>query len=248
MHYFLTFLIGLVSLMPISAFSQNVSHAVESKKSSVVILLGPPGSGKGTQAARISKALNIPHISTGDLFRFNVKNETELGKKVKEYLDAGKFVPDSLVLGMLYDRLQEADCKNGFLLDGFPRTLGQAEAIDEFFKKQNYTPIVINLEVPDDEVLTRITLRRTCSNCQKIYHLKYAPPKKEGVCDECSGQIVQRSDDTEEVVKERLSTYYKQTKPLEAYFSDKKILHTIDGTLTPDTVFERAQQIIGQTK
>jgi adenylate kinase len=248
MRYFLSFLIGLVSFMPISAFSEDVSQKEVSNASTVVILLGAPGSGKGTQATRICQSLDIPHISTGDLFRYNVKHETELGKKVKVYLDAGKLVPDSLVLDMLYDRLANADCKNGFLLDGFPRTLNQAEAIDEFFKKHSYTPVVINLSVPDDEVLTRITLRRTCPECQKIYHLKYAPPQKEGICDVCKTALVQRSDDTEEVVKERLQTYYAQTKPLEAYYSGKKILHTIDGTQKPDDVFKEALQIVKSEK
>jgi len=236
--------------MATSAFSHSpASDDAATKSKTVIILLGPPGSGKGTLATKISTALAIPHISTGDLFRANVKGQTELGKKVQGYLDAGHLVPDSLVLDMVFDRLKKPDCNNGFLLDGTPRTIAQAEALDAFFKghsfkEHSFKVDAINLYVSDDEVLNRITLRRTCSQCQKIYHLKNAPPKKEGICDVCQGTLIQRSDDTEEVVKERLQAYYKQTKPLEEYYKNKNELFTIDGSSTPDEVYQRALQII----
>lgn len=230
---FFTFLIGLVSLMPHAAFSQTT----ESQKALVLILLGAPGSGKGTQAVRLSQHYTIPHISTGDLFRYNIKQNTPLGKQAKEYIDKGLLVPDSLVLDMLFDRLKNDDCKKGFLLDGCPRTVAQAESIQAYLKTINHQLIALNLAVEDSQVIRRITGRRTCSACGKIYHVDSSPPKTSGVCDVCSATLTQRSDDTKEVVEERLRSYHSQTKPLEAYYEEKKLLKQIDGMQSPDTVF-----------
>jgi adenylate kinase len=179
MRTFFTFLIGLVSLMP----HTDLKATEPQNKALVLILLGPPGSGKGTQATKLCQKLEIPHISTGDLFRYNIKNNTPLGAQVKSFMDAGKLVPDSLVLDMLFDRLKNPDCKNGFLLDGSPRTVSQAEAIDNYLKTIPHRTLVINLAVPDEEVIKRITGRRTCSQCGKIYHIQFSPPRIENQCD-----------------------------------------------------------------
>lgn len=236
MSYFITLLIGLVSFMPHNAFSAETQN---SDTALVLILLGPPGSGKGTQAIRLSKTLNIPHISTGDLFRYNIKNNTPLGQKVKSYMDAGNLVPDTLVLDMLFDRLKNDDCKKGFLLDGSPRTVAQAESIDTYLKTIAHRTIAINLQVSDSEVLRRITGRRTCSQCGKIYHIESSPTKVKDVCDVCQGALTQRSDDTESVVKTRLEAYHAQTKPVETYYEKQGVLVNIDGSQNPDTVFEK---------
>src|SRR6266404_7373522 len=182
MRYLLLFLFGCLQFMPLSI----------SAEATVVILLGPPGSGKGTQSTRVSQALGIPHISTGDLFRNNVKNKTALGKKVQEYLDRGKLVPDSLVLDMLFDRLKQPDCTRGFLLDGSPRTLYQAKSIDDYLKRVPSRLVVVALDIPDGDVVERITNRRICSHCGAIFHLETKPPKKEGSCDGCGGVLTQR--------------------------------------------------------
>lgn len=236
MSYFITLLIGLLSLMPHTAFSSETKN---NDKALVVILLGAPGSGKGTQAIQLSKTLHIPHISTGDLFRYNIKNNTPLGQKVKSYMDAGNLVPDSLVLDMLFDRLKQDDCKNGFLLDGSPRTVAQAESIDSYLKTIAHRTIAINLQVSDAEVVRRITGRRTCSQCGKIYHIETTPPKVKDVCDVCQGALVQRSDDNETAVKTRLEAYHAQTKPVEVYYEKQGVLVNIDGSQSPDSVFEK---------
>jgi adenylate kinase len=203
----------------------------------VIILLGPPGSGKGTQALRLSKELGIPHISTGDLFRENIGKNTELGQKAKEFTNSGKLVPDSLVLDMLFDRVAKPDCEKGFLLDGFPRTIPQAEAFDKQLSR-NDELIVFDLEVPDDVIVKRIEGRRTCPSCGKIYNIHFSPPKEAGKCDDCDVQLTQRTDDTKEVVKERLKVYHEQTEPLIHYYSKKNVLYTFDGEKDPEEVFK----------
>lgn len=213
------------------------NESSNNKQKQVVILLGPPGSGKGTQAVRLTKELGIPHISTGDLFRENIGKNTELGKRAKTYMDAGKLVPDELVLDMLFDRVSRPDCVNGYLLDGFPRTLPQAEA----FGKQvgsNTKLVVLNLDVPDDIIIKRAEGRLTCKACGNIHNRYFSPPSKEGLCDKCGADLIQRSDDRREVVEERLRVYHAQTKPLIEYYSKKGLLSTVDGTKSPDEVYQ----------
>ncbi|MFO8058806.1 MAG: adenylate kinase [bacterium] len=195
-----------------------------------IIMLGPPGSGKGTQAQEIIEKYGIPQVSTGDLLREAVKNQTELGKQAKEYMDAGKLVPDDVVVGMVKERLQKDDCKKGFILDGFPRTVPQAESLDttlsEVGKKIDK---VLSIEVPDSEVVERLSGRRTCENCGTMYHVKFNPPKKEGVCDKCGGKLYQRDDDNEETIKNRLQVYHDQTSPLKDYYANKGLVREIEG-------------------
>ncbi|MGM0378728.1 MAG: adenylate kinase, partial [Bacillota bacterium] len=195
-----------------------------------VIFLGPPGAGKGTQATKIAKEYNIPHISTGDIFRKNIKNETELGKKAKEYIDKGDLVPDSLVVSIVADRLKEDDAKDGYLLDGFPRTLDQAKALDEVLEDmKTKLDVVINIEVNPSVLIKRITGRRICKDCGETYHIDFNPSKKEGVCDKCGGKLYQREDDNAETVKNRIDVYNKQTAPLIDYYSKVNLIETIDG-------------------
>lgn len=203
----------------------------------VIILLGPPGSGKGTQAARISKELGTPHISTGDLFRENLSKKTELGQRAKGYMDQGKLVPDELVLEMLFDRVAKPDCAKGYLLDGFPRTIPQAEALDKALGKET-SIIALDLQVRDELIVKRITGRLTCKQCGHIHHREYSPPSNDNICDKCGGELIQRSDDTESVVKERLRVYHEQTKPLIAYYEKKNILVHINGEEKPEVVFK----------
>ena len=203
-----------------------------------LIMLGAPGAGKGTQAANLAKELNIPHISTGDIFRANIKNGTELGKKAKSYMDAGKLVPDELVCDLVADRIAKDDCKEGYILDGFPRTIPQAEALDKAVlalgTKIDYA---VNIDVPDEAIITRMGGRRACLNCGATYHVQYNPPKKEGVCDICGHPLVLRDDDKPETVQTRLNVYHEQTQPLIDYYDKKKILVTVDGTQSMDQVF-----------
>ncbi len=208
----------------------------------IVILLGPPGSGKGTQAVRLTKELGIPHISTGDLFRENMGKNTELGQKAKTFINAGKLVPDELVLDMLFDRVSKPDAAKGYLLDGFPRTLPQAEAFGKSLRGEKV--VVLNLDVPDEVIVKRLEGRRTCKNCGNIHHLEFSPPKSAGICDKCGGELVQRSDDTAEVIKERLRVYHAQTKPLVAYYQKMGILHTVDGTKAPDEIFKQLISLV----
>lgn len=190
-----------------------------------LILLGAPGAGKGTQAEYLSKRFSIPHISTGDILRENVKNETELGKKAKEYMDKGLLVPDEIVIEIVKDRLSKEDCKSGFLLDGFPRTIAQAEALDKVLQDIGQKiDKVLNIEVPDEKILERMSGRRICKNCGASFHVIYRPPKKEGICDVCGGELYQREDDKEETVKKRLEVYHAQTQPLIDYYRAKGLL------------------------
>lgn len=214
-----------------------------------IILLGPPGAGKGTQAKLISNEYSIPHISTGDIFRKNISEQTPLGVKAKSYMDKGQLVPDELTIEIVVDRLQNDDCKNGFLLDGFPRTVLQAEALDSFLKDHG-TEIdkALLIEVPQEFILERMTGRRVCKDCGASYHIRFNPPKVDGVCDLCSGELVQRKDDSEETVKERLEVYSNQTAPLVKYYATQGNLCKVDGTLEIEEVFQNICDILGSDK
>lgn len=193
----------------------------------IVILLGPPGSGKGTQASMLREKLQIPHISTGDLLREQIRQGTELGKEAKTYIDQGHLVPDQLILDMLFDRVSQKDCANGYILDGFPRTMAQAEAYHaRLINKPNI--IAVNLLLEDQKIIDRLTNRIVCGHCGTPYHLTYSPPKQPGICDKCHAKLVQRSDDTEEVVVKRLKVYQEQTAPLIDFYNRIKLLHNVD--------------------
>lgn len=198
-----------------------------------LVVLGAPGSGKGSQCKWITKDYNVPHISTGDIFRKNIAEGTELGKKAKEYMDKGALVPDELVIDLLKSRLDEADCtENGFLLDGFPRTLSQAEALSEYLESKGIAlDKVINLDVPDEEIMSRALNRRTCENaeCKEIYNMRDNPPAVEGICDKCGAKLFIRDDDNEETVSNRLHVYHSQTEPLIKYYTEKGVLSTVIG-------------------
>ena len=203
-----------------------------------IIMLGAPGAGKGTQAKKIAEKYGIPHISTGDIFRANIKNGTELGKKAKTYMDQGLLVPDELVVDLVVDRVAQDDAKNGYVLDGFPRTIPQAEALDAALGKINdKVDYAIDVDVPDENIIDRMSGRRACVTCGGTYHIKYNPTKAENVCDACGGQLILRDDDQPETVKNRLKVYHDQTQPLIDYYTEKKILKTVDGTQDMSEVF-----------
>ncbi len=211
-----------------------------------IIMLGAPGAGKGTQAKQIAAKYSIPHISTGDIFRANIKNGTDLGKKAKEYMDQGLLVPDELTCDLVMDRIAQDDAKNGFVLDGFPRTIPQAEALDAALTKIGQSmDFAIDVDVPDDNIINRMSGRRACLNCGATYHLVSIPPKKEGICDSCGNQLVLRDDDKPETVKKRLDVYHDQTQPLIEYYSKKGILKSVNGTQPMDRVFEDITGILG---
>lgn len=203
----------------------------------VTILLGAPGSGKGTQAVKISRYLGIPHISTGDLFREHLKKGTELGVTAKKYLDNGQLVPDSIVLDMLFGRISQDDCQEGYLLDGFPRTIPQAIALEHRLEKDSSKIVVININVPENEIIRRLEGRLTCKNCGNVHHKEFSPPKTPGICDKCGGELYQRSDDQLEVIQERLEAYRKQTAPLIEFYEERKVLSHVNGNQSPDAVF-----------
>ena len=211
-----------------------------------LIMLGAPGAGKGTQAKKIAEKYTIPHISTGDIFRANIKNGTELGKKAKTFMDQGLLIPDELVVDLVVDRVNQEDCKNGYVLDGFPRTIPQAEALDRALaamgQKIDYA---INVDVPDENIINRMGGRRACVGCGATYHVVNMPPKKEGICDHCGEKLVLREDDKPETVKKRLQVYHDQTKPLIEYYDKKGSLLTVDGTLDINVVFEKITEVLG---
>jgi adenylate kinase len=203
-----------------------------------LILLGPPGAGKGTQAEKIANEYNIPHISTGDIFRANIKNETKLGLKAKQYIDNGELVPDSVVVAIVEDRIKQDDTRNGFLLDGFPRTENQALALDDVLNEMEISlDAVINIKVDPQILVSRITGRRICKDCGATYHIEFNPPAEKGVCDLCGGELYQRSDDNEDTVQNRIDVYNKQTAPLIEYYSKQDLIKTIDGEQAIDKVF-----------
>ncbi len=211
-----------------------------------IIMLGAPGAGKGTQAKQIADKYSIPHISTGDIFRANIKNGTKLGKKAKQYMDQGALVPDELTCDLVMDRIQQDDCKNGFVLDGFPRTIPQAEALDAALGKINEKmDYAIDVDVPDENIVNRMSGRRACLNCGATYHLISIPPKVEGICDRCGSEIVLREDDKPETVQKRLKVYHEQTQPLIDYYKNQGILKSVDGTQPMDEVFKAIVTILG---
>lgn len=211
-----------------------------------VIMLGAPGAGKGTQAKQIADKYSIPHISTGDIFRANIKNGTELGEKAKTYMDQGLLVPDELVVALVADRIQQDDCKNGFVLDGFPRTIPQAEALDAALEKINEKmDYAIDVDVPDENIINRMSGRRACLNCGATYHIVSIPTKVEGICDRCGSPVVLRDDDQPETVKKRLEVYHEQTQPLIDYYRKQDILKTVNGVQPMEEVFQSIVEILG---
>ncbi len=211
-----------------------------------IIMLGAPGAGKGTQAKMIADKYSVPHISTGDIFRANIKNGTALGMEAKTYMDAGKLVPDELTVKILLDRVAQDDCKNGYVLDGFPRTIPQAEVLDKALTELgDQVDYAINVDVPDENIVNRMSGRRACLACGATYHIVHVPPKAEGVCDRCGKELVLRDDDKPETVLNRLKVYHDQTQPLIDYYTQKGILKTVDGTVDMNDVFSAIVAILG---
>ena len=211
-----------------------------------IVMLGAPGAGKGTQAKMIAEKYGIPHISTGDIFRANIKNGTELGMEAKKYMDQGQLVPDELTVRILLDRVAKEDCRAGYVLDGFPRTIPQAQVLDEALTKLgDQIDFAIDVKVPDENIIRRMSGRRSCGGCGATYHLEHIPPKKEGICDTCGGELTLRDDDKPETVKSRLDVYHKQTQPLIDFYSAKNILRTVDGTMDMKDVFAAITAILG---
>lgn len=211
-----------------------------------IIMLGAPGAGKGTQAKKIAEKYGIPHISTGDIFRANIKGGTELGLKAKTFMDQGKLVPDEITIGMLMDRIKDDDCANGYVLDGFPRTIPQAESLTAALAAQGEAiDYAVNVDVPDENIITRMSGRRACLSCGATYHIQFNPPKKEGVCDTCGSALVLRDDDKPETVKNRLAVYHEQTQPLIDYYQKAGVLKEVDGTQDLNKVFADIVEILG---
>ena len=211
-----------------------------------IIMLGAPGAGKGTQAKMIAEKYGIPHVSTGDIFRANIKNGTELGREAKQYMDQGLLVPDELTVKILLDRVAQDDCKNGYVLDGFPRTIPQAEVLDEALEKLNEKiDYAVDVDVPDENIVKRMSGRRACLKCGATYHIVSIPTKVEGICDRCGSQVVLRDDDQPETVKKRLDVYHEQTQPLIDYYKKQNILKTVNGTQPMEDVFAAIVEILG---
>ncbi|MFI0166822.1 adenylate kinase [Streptomyces sp. NPDC017095] len=215
-----------------------------------IVLVGPPGAGKGTQAVRLAEKLAIPHISTGDLFRANISRQTELGRLAKSYMDAGNLVPDEVTIAMAKDRMEQPDAAQGFLLDGFPRNVQQAGALDELLRTERITlDAVLDLEVPEDEVVKRIAGRRICRNdSAHVFHVTYSPPKRDGVCDVCGGELYQRDDDSEDTVRKRLEVYHTQTEPIIDYYKAQGLVVTISSLGPVDEITQRALEALKREK
>lgn len=212
-----------------------------------IIMLGAPGAGKGTQAKMITEKCGIPHISTGDIFRANIKNGTELGAKAKEYMDKGLLVPDELVCDLVVDRIQQADCEKGYILDGFPRTIPQAEALENALNAiEQKLDYAIDIDVPDENIINRMSGRRACVGCGATYHVLFNPTKVEGKCDVCGESLILRDDDKPETVKKRLDVYHTQTQPLIDFYTERKVLVEVDGTQSMDKVFDDIMKILGE--
>lgn len=212
-----------------------------------IIMLGAPGAGKGTQAKRIAERYSIPHISTGDIFRANIKNGTELGRKAKAYMDQGLLVPDELTCDLVVDRIKQEDCAGGYILDGFPRTIPQAKALDAALKEMGEKiDYAIDVDVPDENIVNRMSGRRTCVGCGATYHIVYNAPKTEGICDSCVEKLILRDDDKPETVQKRLSVYHEQTQPLIDYYRAEGVLRTVDGTADMEDVFAAIAAILGE--
>ena len=211
-----------------------------------IIMLGAPGAGKGTQAKMIAEKYSVPHVSTGDIFRANIKNGTELGKEAKKYMDQGLLVPDELTVKILLDRVAQDDCKNGYVLDGFPRTIPQAQVLDKALSElDDAIDYAINVDVPDENIIRRMGGRRACLTCGATSHVEHIPPQKEGICDACGSELVLRDDDKPETVKNRLDVYHKQTQPLIDFYEAKGILKSVDGTVPMEDVFAAITEILG---
>lgn len=209
-------------------------------------MLGAPGAGKGTQAKMIADKYKIPHISTGDIFRMNIKNGTELGMEAKKYMDQGLLVPDELTVRILLDRVAKEDCKDGYVLDGFPRTIPQAEVLEDALNKLgDKIDYAVDVEVPDENIIRRMGGRRACLSCGATYHIEHVPPKKEGICDQCGQPLVLRDDDKPETVKNRLRVYQEQTQPLIDFYTERNVLRTVDGTQDMQDVFHAIVEILG---
>ena len=212
-----------------------------------IIMLGAPGAGKGTQAKMIAEKCGIPHISTGDIFRANIKNGTELGAKAKEYMDKGLLVPDELVCDLVVDRIQQADCEKGYILDGFPRTIPQAEALENALNAiEQKLDYAIDIDVPDENIINRMSGRRACVGCGATYHVLFNPTKVEGKCDVCGESLILRDDDKPETVKKRLDVYHTQTQPLIDFYTERKVRVEVDGTQSMDKVFDDIMKILGE--
>ncbi|MBO7375371.1 MAG: adenylate kinase [Lachnospiraceae bacterium] len=211
-----------------------------------IVMLGAPGAGKGTQAKMIADKYSIPHVSTGDIFRANIKEGTALGLEAKSYMDQGKLVPDELTVRILLDRVAKDDCKNGYVLDGFPRTIPQAEVLKDALAKQNdKIDFAIDVDVPDENIVKRMSGRRACVTCGATYHIEHVPPKKEGICDKCGSELILRDDDKPETVLNRLKVYHEQTQPLIDFYTKEGILKTVDGTIDVKDVFANIVKILG---
>lgn len=214
-----------------------------------LVMLGAPGAGKGTQAKILAKKYDIPHISTGDIFRKNISENTALGVEAKKYMDNGQLVPDEVTINMVKDRLQQDDCRKGYLLDGFPRTVAQADALNSFLiERGEQLDTALLIKVPNEFILERMTGRRVCPSCGASYHVKFNPPSNDGKCDLCGSEVIQRKDDTVETVKERLDVYGKETQPLIEFYSNKNLLSEVDGTKAINEVFRGICEILGNTK
>ena len=239
MKFLLTILTFIgVCLTGLNAETPNTSKPL------VIIMMGPPGAGKGTQAMELAKKMHIPHISTGDLFRENLSQKTELGKKAKTFIDKGELVPDETVIGMLFDRINKPDCKKGFILDGFPRTVEQAKELDAKMGDR-FKVVTLNLKIEDSPLIQRITGRLVCKDCGSLFHKKFLPPKVAGLCDKCKGPLYQRTDDTETVVKERLSVYHRQTEPLIGYYAKKaNLLYQVNSNQDKEVVLKQLVETV----
>lgn len=239
------FLLGLLCILPLMGLVYAQDPAQTSgEKPKVIILLGAPASGKGTQAQRLAQDLGIPQISTGDILRENIRNGTPLGKEAKSFMDAGRLVSDELVLNMLFERISRPDAAKGYLLDGVPRTIPQAEVLDK--KLTDVKLVVVNLDVSDDTTFKRLEGRLTCKSCNNVQNKYFSAPKVEGVCDKCGGELIQRSDDKPEVIKERLRVYHEQTEPLIQFYKNKGLLKTVNGEQSPDQVLAELKAIINK--
>lgn len=227
-------------------FSMNSSLFANSQQK-IIILLGAPGAGKGTQASYLKEKYQLLHISTGDLFRENLAKNTKIGQEAKSYMDKGALVPDSIVIAMLEDRLQKDDAKKGYILDGFPRTIPQAEVLNTLIKNNPHV-IALSLEVPDEMIIERLSKRLTCQTCRTPYHPESAPPKKLGICDKCQGKLITREDDKEEVIRKRLSAFHAQTEPLKEYYKKEKRLYLVDGTLSKEKTTDQIESALKNLK
>lgn len=214
-----------------------------------IVLLGPPGSGKGTQASALQKRRGIPHIASGDILRATVRDDTQLGRQARPYMDRGDLVPDTLILDMMADRLSQPDAGDGYILDGFPRTVAQAEALEQRLAQiDRELDAVIYLRVPDAEILRRLSGRRTCPACNAIYHVDTMPPQRHGLCDSCGAELVQRQDEKPDVIRKRLEVYTEQTQPLLLFYRERSLLHEIDGTIGVDNVVDAIEHIVAKER